>query len=57
MTTALAESPQTQAIQWSPDEVTTIRNTVAKGASDNELKMFLHLSQTYGLDPFAKEIW
>lgn len=56
MTTALAES-QTQAIQWSPDEVTTIRNTVAKGASDNELKMFLHLSQTYGLDPFAKEIW
>ena len=57
MTTALAESPQAQAIQWSPDEVTTIRNTVAKGASDNELKMFLHLSQTYGLDPFAKEIW
>ena len=57
MTTALAESPQTQAIQWSSDEVTTIRNTVAKGASDNELKMFLHLSQTYGLDPFAKEIW
>lgn len=57
MTTALAESPQTQAIQWSPDEVTTIRDTVAKGASDNELKMFLHLSQTYGLDPFAKEIW
>lgn len=57
MTTALVESPQTQAIQWSPDEVTTIRDTVAKGATDNELKMFLHLSQTYGLDPFAKEIW
>ena len=57
MSTALAEAPQTQAIQWSPDEVTTIRNTVARGASDNELKMFLHLSQTYGLDPFAKEIW
>lgn len=57
MTTALIESPQTQTIQWSPDEVTTIRDTVAKGATDNELKMFLHLSETYGLDPFAKEIW
>lgn len=56
MSTALAEV-QAQAIQWSPDEVATIRDTVAKGASGNELKMFLHLSQTYGLDPFAKEIW
>ena len=34
-----------------------IKDTVAKGASDNELALFLHLAQTYGLDPFAKEIW
>lgn len=45
------------AIQWSPDQVETIKNTVAKGATDDELRMFLHLSQTYGLDPFAKELW
>ena len=56
MTTALAEK-QAQIIQWSRDEVATIRDTVAKSATENELKMFLHLSQTYGLDPFAKEIW
>ncbi|MEM7789271.1 MAG: RecT family recombinase [Bacteroidota bacterium] len=41
----------------SPDQVALIKATVAKGASDNELKLFLHLAQTYGLDPFAKEIW
>ena len=45
------------AMQWNADEVNTIRRTVAEGASDAELKMFLHLSQTYGLDPFAKDIW
>lgn len=57
MTTALAEKQQAQIIQWSRDEVATIRDTVAKSATDSELKMFLHLSQTYGLDPFVKEIW
>jgi phage recombination protein Bet len=55
MTTALAAAEQ--AIKWTPAQVETIKATVAKGADDNELKMFLHLSQTYGLDPFAKEIW
>jgi len=45
------------AIQWNPDEIDTIRRTVAEGASPAELKMFLHLSGTYGLDPFARDIW
>lgn len=42
---------------YTRDQINTIRNTVAKGADDNELAMFLHLSQTYGLDPFLKEIF
>lgn len=42
---------------WSQDEVETIKNTVAKGATDPELKMFLSLAHKYDLDPFAKEIW
>lgn len=58
MTTALAEITESrQAVQWARDEIATIRATVAKDATNDELKMFLHLSQTYGLDPFAKEIW
>ncbi len=42
----------------SPDErVEVIKQTVAKGASDAELQMFLAVAQKYDLDPFAKEIW
>lgn len=35
----------------------TIRKTVAKGANEEELDMFLHLAKQYGLDPFQKEIF
>ena len=48
---------ETQIAQFTPEQVNTIRRTVAKNATDDELRMFLHLSQSYGLDPFAKEIW
>lgn len=40
-----------------PQTINTIRATVAKGASDHELQMFLHLCKEYQLDPFRKEIW
>ena len=38
-------------------EINTIRNTVAKGASDSELKMFLSLASAHSLNPFQHEIW
>jgi len=38
-------------------QIDVIKQTVAKGASDNELAMFLELAQRYQLDPFAREIW
>lgn len=37
--------------------ISTIKNTVAKEATDDELKMFIMLANKYNLDPFAKEIW
>ena len=40
-----------------PQQLNTIKNTVAIGANDDELMMFLTLSAKYDLDPFAKEIW
>lgn len=43
--------------QYDRDMVETIKNTVAKNATDSELKMFLILASRYGLDPFSKEIW
>ena len=39
------------------DKRQVIKSTVAKGASDNELEMFMHLAKEYGLDPFQKEIF
>lgn len=39
------------------EQVELVKNTVARGASDDELALFLHLARAYELDPFAKEIW
>ncbi|MET3508437.1 phage recombination protein Bet [Halalkalibacter oceani] len=44
-------------LHFSPEKIKVIKNTVAKGATDDELEMFLHLAERYQLDPFAKEIW
>lgn len=35
----------------------TIKDTVAQGATDSELYMFLQIASLYGLNPFLKEIW
>lgn len=43
--------------QYDRKMIETIKNTVAKNATDEELDMFLSLASTYGLDPFSKEIW
>ena len=42
---------------WTPQQVEAIKRTVAIYANDEELTMFLYLSQKTGLDPFANEIW
>jgi len=44
-------------VVYNKEQIDTIKNTVAKGATDDELRMFLHLCQQYRLDPFLKEIW
>lgn len=44
-------------ISYTQEQIDTLRNTVAKGISNSELQMFLHLAQKYGLDPFLKEIF
>lgn len=42
---------------YDSDMINTIKSTVAKNATDNELKVFLTLALTYDLDPFRKEIF
>ena len=44
-------------IDFNDEQVQLMKETVAKGATNNEFMLFMHLAKTYGLDPFAKEIW
>jgi len=40
-----------------PEEVTILKNSIAKGASDEELKFCLTVARRYKLDPFKQQIW
>ena len=45
------------SVQFDNSQIELIKNTVAKGATDDELEMFMYLATQYNLDPFKKEIW
>jgi phage recombination protein Bet len=46
-----------ELITFTEEEIETIKRTVASEANTDELKMFLHVAKSYGLDPFNKEIF
>lgn len=51
------ESRNKELISFTQKEVETIKRTLASDANTDELRMFLHIAKTYGLDPFNKEIF
>jgi phage recombination protein Bet len=54
MTTALAK---VETGPWTEADIALIKQTVAKGATDSEFKLFLYTAIKYDLDPLIKQIW
>jgi phage recombination protein Bet len=57
MTKQLVKTESKDLITFTDDQVDLIKRQVAKGATNDELAMFLYQARRTGLDPLAKQIY
>jgi phage recombination protein Bet len=54
---AVARTPAAPApVQLSREQIQLLKDTIAKGVTDNELKLFIEVSRRMNLDPFRRQI-
>ncbi len=46
----------TQSNEFTQDQISLLKNTFCKGATDDEFKIFAHVCKKTGLDPFVRQI-
>lgn len=56
MSEALTVRPHAP-VAFTADQIDLVKRQIAVGATDDELKLFLHQCQRTGLDPFARQIY
>src|SRR5262245_16906928 len=44
------------AISWTPKQLDTIKQTVARDTNDTEFNLFIEYAKAKGLDPFSKQV-
>lgn len=55
--TELVKSSAGTIAQFDASQIQLIKDTICRGADNNELQMFLQVCQRTGLDPFARQIY